>query len=191
MEFSNRWIHTLDPEGDLSGENPIKLPASWRNAAGDWYSNLQLLSVPALNNIGWYKIMVDKPVINEYEENTISDISFNALNDEIEVIYVKSYKDLTEVRNIKIRAIHNAKIINIQTTLDDRTKPENFQVIFKSLSLLIHAFSQANPQTYVNNNTYLQAVMSQSSILENETIIYNNKIAQVNIETDIPTIIAL
>lgn len=189
IEFSNNYVYTLDPEGDVTGLTWERLPKSWQNPSGVSYSNFDTKSTSELNSLGWYKVYTNKPTKTDYEKYTLSTVTFN--NNEFLATFTKSYKTLEEVRTLKKNSLHNEMVINIQTTLDDRTEPENFQVIFKSLGLLIHSFSETNPQTYVNNNSYLQAVLTQADQLETETQSYKTRINQVDTETDILTIINL
>lgn len=190
IQFNGKWIYTLIVSGDLDLLIKTRLPISWEDpVSGIQYGDLSDLSTDNLNDLGWYKVLEDFPSITEYEDVVIDSRVFNNGTMEFADIYIAEYRPLEEVRALKLYNLYLAKSLNIDNTLDNKTNSEKFLIAYKSIALLIFSFSKADPKNFVNNNTYLQNVLTKINNLEIETDEYDARILLAETETDILTLI--
>lgn len=190
--FNNKWIYTLDFTGDLKLLEKKVLPSTWTNPVdGSNSSNFHTYPESYLNSVGWYRVLEDIPIITNYETTTLSTRVYDSVNKYFTDVLIANYLPIEEIRHKKKLEVSSAKMNNIRAKLDNKTSDEKFISIYRSLSLLIQAFSETNPAIFVNNQTFLQNVMAKANTLNSETDVYNTRLAQIEIETDIATLIAI
>lgn len=191
-DFNNRWIYTTDTSTDPNLLTKLVLPIRWEDpVSGIKYGNLNDLSTVELNSVGWYKVMEEIPAKTVYEVHILDSRIYDDQTLEYTDTYILEYDDIETVRVIKIDSLEAEKDLTIEIELERRSLNDNLYVIYKGLATLINEFTKADPADSINNNTALQNILTKTTALAIDVNAINSRIAQAEVETDIPTLIAI
>lgn len=188
--FNNQWIYTTNTSAP--GLIPVGLPSQWTDpVTGISYSSLNLLSESELNVIGWYQAWEDKPIdpITEYQTQGISSVTFDSQTKRFTVVYVYNYRPLSVVRQIKTFKLEQERKTYIEGQLNNIPDIRKWVAIYKAVGKLINHLTPLVPA--IQNDAYLQGLLNKITNLNTQDTAFDDKMTQVETETDIPTIIAI
>lgn len=191
MEFKNKYIFTLDIDGDLSMLERVKLPRHWKDADSNTYSNFNQLGGAKLRQLGWYKVMEEHQPVSEYDTEIKVNTVYNTTSKRIEIVFNTVRKELVDVRKVKIRSLRDLKTELIETFLENNTIDEQVRLIYKNIGKLILAFSKPDPNDFVNNNTFLQNTLTTVDTINDDIGLVNDRIDLAKVEVDIETLILI